>query len=94
MPLYVYRVVREESPQGPLETFEVRQSIHDPPLTTHPVTGEPVRRVPCLPQVVRGALSNSEIGAAGFTKYVKSADGTYEKQAGTGPARVDPHRQD
>ena len=80
MPIYVYRVLRE----GPPEQFEVRQSIHEPALTKHPVTGELVRRVPCVPQIGRGALSNREVGAAGFTKYVKTSDGTYEKQAGPG----------
>ena len=91
MPVYVYRIVRAETAEGPPETFEIRQSIHDPPLKTHPETGEPVVRVPCVPQIGRGALSNSQVGAAGFTKYVKSSDGTYEKQAGAVPSRVDPH---
>ena len=91
MPVYVYRVVRD-APGGELpEVFEVRQSIHDPPLTVHPVSGERVVRVPCVPQIVRGALSNSDLNNAGFTKYVKSSDGTYEKQAGAGPGRIDPH---
>lgn len=81
MPVYVYRVLGE----GSAETFEVRQSIHDLPLTQHPVTGAPVRRVPCVPQIGRGAVSNSEITAAGLTKYVKTDDGTYEKQAGPMP---------
>jgi predicted nucleic acid-binding Zn ribbon protein len=91
MPVYVYRVLREGPAGAQPETFEIRQSIHDAALTSHPVTGEPVRRVPCVPQILRGALSNSTLNAAGFTKYVKSSDGTYEKQAGAGPGRVDPH---
>jgi hypothetical protein len=91
MPVYIYRVLQDHPDEGPGETFEIRQSIHDPPLTRHPVTGQPVQRVPCVPQIVRGALSNAQLSDAGFTKYVKSSDGTYEKQAGAGPARVDPH---
>lgn len=46
MPVYVYRVVREA---GPDEVFELRQSIHDSPLTRHPTTGEPVERVILAP---------------------------------------------
>jgi predicted nucleic acid-binding Zn ribbon protein len=87
MPVYVYQVVREgteDSARESAETFEVRQSIHDPPLTRHPVTGEPVRRVPCVPTIAKGAPSNSELANAGFTKLVKTSDGTYEKQAGPG----------
>ena len=73
MPVYVYQVIREgpcgaeessaESAET-AETFEVRQSIHDPPLTRHPVTGEPVRRVPCVPTIAKGAPSNSELANA------------------------------
>ena len=100
MPVYVYRVVREDGGggggggggQGPGETFEVRQAIHDAPLTRHPETGEPVVRVPCVPHVAVGRLGNSDLNAAGLTKYVKTADGTYEKQAGRGPAHVDPRQ--
>ena len=91
MPVYVYRVIAGPHAGGPAETFEVLQSIHDPPLTKHPVTGAPVARVPCVPHIGRGRLSNSDISSAGLTKYVKTSDGTYEKQAGTGPGRVDPH---
>ena len=101
MPVYVYRIVRKGEGgsggggggdgRGPDETFEVRQSIHDPPLTRHPATGEAVERVLCPPRIGRGGLSNSDVAAAGFTKYVKTRDGTYEKHAGRGPGHVDPH---
>jgi hypothetical protein len=88
MPTYVYRLVK---PGASEETFEVYQSIHDPPLTRHPETGEPVERVPCPPTISRGALGNSELSAAGFTKYKRTADGTYERQAGRGgPKHIDP----
>src|SRR5207245_402248 len=46
MPTYVYRVIQSA---GPEQTFEVQQSIHDPPLTHHPETGQPVERVPLAP---------------------------------------------
>ena len=40
MPTYIYETI---SPTP--ECFEVRQGFNDPALTTHPETGEPVRRV-------------------------------------------------
>ena len=33
----------------------------------------------------RETLSNKNLAAKGFTKYVKAGDGTYEKAAGKGP---------
>ena len=43
MPIYVYEVITTDGQEG--ETFEVLQKISDPPLTKHPETGEPIRRV-------------------------------------------------
>ena len=86
MPVYVYRAVGSE------ETFEVRQSMHEAPLTTHPETGEPVERVICAPNIAVGKLGNASLSSAGFTKYTKRSDGTYEREAGSaGPKHVDPH---
>jgi len=39
MPIYVYKGLESG------DYFEVEQSIHDDPLTHHPETGEPVKRV-------------------------------------------------
>ncbi|MFM1747837.1 MAG: hypothetical protein RLZZ188_1503 [Verrucomicrobiota bacterium] len=44
MTTYVYETVPEKPGTEP-RRFEVRQSMHDAPLTRHPETGEPVRRV-------------------------------------------------
>lgn len=44
MTTYVYETVPEKPGAEP-RRFEVRQSMHDAPLTRHPETGEPVRRV-------------------------------------------------
>jgi len=44
MTTYVYETI----PQTPGETpsyFEIKQSMNDQPLTTHPETGEAIRRV-------------------------------------------------
>lgn len=92
MPIYVYEFVDEQGAGG--ETFEIVQRISDPPLTTHPETGEPVRRV-IQPPFIGGSWSdhamhkssrdNKKLDRLGFTKYVKAGDGIYEKQAGPGP---------
>jgi predicted nucleic acid-binding Zn ribbon protein len=44
MTTYVYETVPEHPGVQP-ERFEVRQSMNDEPLTRHPETGKPVRRV-------------------------------------------------
>ena len=94
MPLYVYEVVLPDGSGG--EQFEVRQKMADEPLTKHPETGKPVRRVFTEPNAPRAwtdrqgkaATSDKNLAAKGFTKYVKSGDGTYEKTAGDGPKNI------
>lgn len=44
MPLYQYETI-PSLPDESVTTFEVRQSFSDEPLTMHPDTGQPVRRV-------------------------------------------------
>ncbi len=44
MPTYVYETVPADPAEAPVR-FEVKQSMKDAPLTKHPETGEPVRRV-------------------------------------------------
>ena len=94
MPLYVYEIV---SPDGsPGDEFEVLQSMSEPALTVHPDTGAPVRRVFGTPNAPRSwtdsqgkaKTSDKNLAAKGFTKYVKSGDGTYEKTAGSGPKKI------
>ena len=43
MPTYTYRVITGNGRGG--ERFEVVQGMREDPLTVHPQTGEPVRRV-------------------------------------------------
>ena len=43
MPTYVYESMPSDG--GEPERFEVVQSMNDAPLTAHPATGEPVRRI-------------------------------------------------
>ena len=94
MPLYVYEVVLPDGSGG--EQFEVLQKMSDAALTRHPETGEPVRRVFAEPNAPRAwtdrqgsaKISDKNLGAKGFTKYVKTGDGTYEKTTGTGPKKI------
>lgn len=44
MPTYVYETIPQSAGEQP-KRFEIKQSIKDAPLPTHPQTGEPVRRV-------------------------------------------------
>jgi len=92
MPTYVYEVIKPDGKAG--ERFEVIQRMSEPTLTEHPETGEPVRKVITAAHFA-GKWSDSEakrtlnddkrLGELGFTKYVKSSKGTYEKRAGDGP---------
>ena len=94
MPLYVYEVVLADGSGG--GQFEVLQPMSEPALTEHPETGEPVRRVFGAPNAPRawtdsqGAakISDKNLAARGFTKYVKTGAGTYEKTTGEGPKQI------
>lgn len=44
MPTYVYETIPQTSEDQP-KRFEIRQSMKDAPLTHHPDSGVPVRRV-------------------------------------------------
>ncbi len=92
MPIYIYEIILPDGSAGP--QFEHVQRITDPPLTSHPETGEPVRRVIQPPFIggtwsdsamTRSMQDNRKLERLGFTKYVKSGDGVYEKRAGKGP---------
>ena len=94
MPLYVYETILADGTGG--EQFELLQPMSAAALAAHPETGEPVRRVFGAPNAPRawtdsqGAakITDKNLGAKGFTKYVKTGDGTYEKTTGTGPKHI------
>ena len=44
MPTYVYETIPHNDAEKP-ESFEVKQSMHDAPLTQHSENGKPVRRI-------------------------------------------------
>jgi predicted nucleic acid-binding Zn ribbon protein len=92
MPLYDYESINPDGSPG--ERFELFQRMADAPLTRHPETGQPIRRVLSAPAVggkwsdsamSRSMADDKKLDRLGFTKYVKSGDGTYEKRAGKGP---------
>ena len=94
MPTYVYEVVKPDGTGG--DRFELLQAMSEPPLQEHPETGEPVRRV-ITGFAIGGKstdignpklLSDRNLDRLGFTKYVKSGDGKYEKTVGSGPSQI------
>ncbi|MCX5661994.1 MAG: zinc ribbon domain-containing protein [Planctomycetota bacterium] len=97
MPTYVYEVVLEDAEDGEEgQVFEVFQKMSDPPLTKHPQTGQPVRRVfqaPNLPSQYsesrgKALMSDASLKRNGFTKYEKDGNGKYVKTAGVGPKSI------
>ena len=94
MPTYVYEVVKPDGTGG--DRVELLQSMSEPALQQHPETGEPVRRV-ITGFAIGGKstdignpklLSDRNLDRLGFTKYVKSGDGKYEKTVGSGPSQI------
>ena len=92
MPIYVYETIREDGEPG--EQFEIVQSMSEDALTVHPETGAPVRRIITAPNIggvwsdsamSKSVADDKKLDKLGFTKYVKSGDGFYEKRAGKGP---------
>ena len=94
MPTYVYEVVEQGDVGG--ERFEVIQPMSAEPLTKHRIAGKPVRRVLTGLMIAgkwsdMGAqekLADKNLDRIGFTKYVRSCDGHYEKTAGKGPKSI------
>ncbi len=75
MPVYEYEHSAEACERG--RVFEVRQSMHDTPLSRCPQCDAPVRRI-LSAAFVSSQKSNSELRDLGFTKLVKRDDGVYE----------------
>jgi hypothetical protein len=94
MPIYVYEFVLPDESGG--EQFEWLQPMAAAAFTEHPETGERVRRVFGTPNAPKkwtasqqkANLSDKNLERMGFTKYVKSGNGKYEKTAGKGPSQI------
>ena len=97
MPTYVYRVVLPDGSDG--DMFEIDQPATDAALTTHPWTGEPVRRVFLPPnlgikypegEIRRKTKDKRFLESKGFTRYERDKlTGRYHKTAGTDAAAPD-----
>lgn len=87
MPVYVYAVLDAD---GTLrDHFEARQRMSDAPLTDHPVTGEPLTRVPQMPGLMlrsAGPNNTEKLIGKGFARYEKAGDGEYVKTGGPADA--------
>lgn len=94
MPTYVYVKINADGSDG--AAFEVVQRMTDAPLTRHPETGQPVRRVVQAPNIgggwsdaaTKSKLSDRNLDRLGFTKYVNQGGGKFEKSAGSGPQTI------
>jgi hypothetical protein len=101
MPVYTYQVIHDDGTEG--EIFEVVHSMSDPPLERHPATGERVVRVfkPvhiagwANERVAKELTSDKNCERLGFTKYVRTGKGYYERRAGSfGPETLHPGGND
>jgi putative FmdB family regulatory protein len=69
--------------------FEVVQKIAEPRLKRCPACRKPVERLVSAVSVqTKFSTSNSKISDLGMTKYVKTSDGSYERQAGRGGPKM------
>jgi hypothetical protein len=88
MPIYTYQII---TPAGDGAIIEIFQALESTPLTHHPDTGVPLRKLitaPNLPlkhgsSAEKTKLSDANLNRAGFTKYVREGKGHYVKTAGT-----------
>ena len=64
MPTYIYETT---DPTKPIRNFEVKQSVHDDPLTRDPETGEAVRRIISLGYsiLIPGKSMGPSVGSVG-----------------------------
>ena len=95
MPIYQYEVLNGD---GPAELFEVEQKMDDVPLTKHPLTKKPVKRILSsaslsLKQTSQNetkSLSADNLKKNGFSRYERdSSSGHYIRTAGTnGPVKL------
>lgn len=78
MPTYTYKILETG------ETFEIKQSMRDEALTTHPDTGQAVKRLLSKPAIAfkgSGFYATDSRGAPG-----KSGEGTPAAKADAAPA--------
>ena len=96
MPIYSYEVLNGKGKET--EVIEVEQSSNDPPLTSHPITGQPLKRIISSPSLTlrhssikeKKLLSEENLIQKGFMKYQKNKDTKrFERIIGNnGPERI------
>lgn len=96
MPLYRYEIINEDGSSG--EELELFQRMDEAPLTQHPETGAPIRRLFSVPNVsgkwsdsaIKSDLSNTKkLEHLGFTKYERVGKNKMERRAGhQGPKTI------
>jgi predicted nucleic acid-binding Zn ribbon protein len=64
VPTYIYETTDQTKP---IRNFEVKQSVHDEPLTSDPETGEAARRIISLGYnvLIRGKSIGPSVGSVG-----------------------------
>ncbi|MBI1372409.1 MAG: FmdB family transcriptional regulator [Phycisphaera sp.] len=89
MPTYEYEIINKDGSPG--ERFDVFQKMSDAPLTKHPETGKPVRRVISAPHIAgkfspltMGKGLDKKLDRLGMTKYSREG-GDAIRKSGKGP---------
>ncbi|MEZ5384674.1 MAG: zinc ribbon domain-containing protein [Prosthecobacter sp.] len=64
MPTYIYETIPQVEGEA-VQRFEMRQSMKDAPLSQHPDSGKPVRRVPIGGTGLMGGAGSSPAPSSG-----------------------------
>ena len=83
MPIFKYLVLNGN--KAP-EYIEVEQSIGSPPLSKHPISGEPLKKIPYSPSLTlshstireNSSLSSDRLKKHGFSIFQKDDEGYQE----------------
>ena len=95
MPIYEYRHTSQFSEPCKEELIEVFQTMSAPAMSICPKCGTSIQKVISMParhqQHINNTLNDSNLAKKGFSKYVKTEDGKYEKATGPdeAPATLD-----
>lgn len=84
MPIYEYSHTGRRGKECEKQ-FDRLEGINDQPLANCPTCGHPVKRLisrPSKPIMNADKMSDKSLSRHGFTKYVKTGDGSYEKATG------------
>lgn len=86
MPIYEYRHTTGVERPCENELIEVFQTMSAPSLSICPKCGTSIQKIVSMParhqQHINNTLNDSNLAKKGFSKYVKTEDGKYEKATG------------